>query len=29
MGGTLQIVPYIANHSTTGVIERIRSIEEE
>jgi D-beta-D-heptose 7-phosphate kinase/D-beta-D-heptose 1-phosphate adenosyltransferase len=25
-GGALQIVPYIANHSTTGVIERIRKL---
>lgn len=27
-GGVLAIVPYIANHSTTGVIERIRKLEE-
>lgn len=26
-GGALQIVPYIANHSTTGVIERIRNLD--
>lgn len=26
-GGRLELVPYIANHSTTGVIERIRSLD--
>jgi D-beta-D-heptose 7-phosphate kinase/D-beta-D-heptose 1-phosphate adenosyltransferase len=26
LGGTVQIVPYVENHSTTGVIERIRQL---
>ncbi len=28
-GGELRLVPYIANHSTTGVIERIRKMDGE
>lgn len=28
-GGRLEIVNYIANHSTTGVIERIRNMDEQ